>query len=149
MRMRMTGVLVALLSAGVVSTAAAAARAMPLIEAVKRGDAATVRTLVAQKVNVNATEPDGTTALHWAADLGDVRTVDLLLKAGAVLKSTNRYGATPFGLATAKGHAAVIERFLQAGEDANAVISGEPVLMQAARSGNVDASRPCLPRAPT
>ncbi|MEQ1898993.1 MAG: ankyrin repeat domain-containing protein [Vicinamibacterales bacterium] len=144
MRIHMTGVLVALLSVGVASSAVAAARAVPLIEAVKQGNVATVRTLVAQKVNVNATEPDGTTALHWAADLGDVQTVDLLLKAGAALKSTNRYGATPFGLATAKGHAAVIERFLQAGEDANAVISGEPVLMQAARSGSVDAVKALL-----
>ncbi|MEQ1897874.1 MAG: ankyrin repeat domain-containing protein [Vicinamibacterales bacterium] len=144
MGMRMTGVLVALLSVGVASSAAAAARAVPLIEAVKQGDTAAVRTLVAQKVNVNATEPDGTTALHWAADLGDVQSVDLLLKAGAALRSTNRYGATPFGLATAKGHAAVIERFLQAGEDANAVISGEPVLMQAARSGSVDAVKTLL-----
>jgi len=82
----MTGVLVALLSMGVASTAAAAARAVPLIEAIKQGNTATVRTLVAQKVNVNATEPDGTTALHWAADLGDVQAVDLLLKAGAALK---------------------------------------------------------------
>ena len=144
MRTHMTGVLVALLSVGVASSAAAAARAVPLIEAVKHGDAATVRTLVAQKVNVNATEPDGTSALHWAADLGDVRTVDLLLKAGATLKSTNRYGATPFGLATSKGHAAVIERFLQAGEDANAVVNGESVLMQAARSGSVDAVKALL-----
>ena len=144
MRTRMTGVVVALLTVSLASTAAAAARGVPLIEAVKQGDATTVRILVAQKVNVNATEPDGTTALHWAADLGDVQSVDLLLKAGATLKSTNRYGATPFGLATAKGHAAVIERFLQAGEDANAVVSGEPVLMQAARSGSVDAVKTLL-----
>ena len=144
MRMRMTGVLAGLLLAGAVSTAAAAARAVPLVEAVKRGDVAAVRTLVAQKANVNATEPDGTTALHWAADLGDVRTVDVLLKAGAVLKSTNRFGATPFGLAAAKGHAAVLERMLQAGEDANAVVNAEPVLMQAARSGSAEAVKVLL-----
>ena len=52
MRMRVTGVLAGLLLVGAVSTAAAAARAVPLVEAVKRGDAAAVRTLVAQKTNV-------------------------------------------------------------------------------------------------
>jgi len=144
MRMRMTGVLAGLLLVGAASTVAAAARAVPLVEAVKRGDTAAVRTLVTQKVNVNATEPDGTTALHWAADLGDARTVDVLLKAGATLKIANRYGATPFGLAAAKGHAAVLERMLQAGEDANAVVNGEPVLMQAARAGSVDAIKALL-----
>ncbi len=144
MRMRMTGVLAALLSVGLASAASAAARAVPLIEAVKSGNVAALRTLVAQKVDVNVTEPDGTTALHWAADLGDVRTVDMLLKAGAKLKASNRYGATPLGLAAAKGNSAVLERLLQAGEDANAVVNGEPVLMQAARAGSVDAVKVLL-----
>ncbi|MGE3578735.1 MAG: ankyrin repeat domain-containing protein, partial [Vicinamibacterales bacterium] len=117
---------------------------MPLIEAVKRGDVTAVRSLMAQMVNVNATEPDGTSALHWAAELGDAGTVDMLLKAGAALTATNRYGATPLGLASAGGNAAVVERLLQAGEDANAVVNGEPVLMQAARAGSIDAVKALL-----
>jgi len=117
----------------------AAARAVPVIEAVKRGDATAIRTLIRQKADVNATEPDGTTALHWAADMGHVELVDLLLKAGAKLKVANRFGSTPFGLAAGKGFAPVLERMLQAGEDASAVVNGEPVLMLAARAGDVDA----------
>src|SRR5579863_7456766 len=74
----------------------------PLMEAVKSDDVTAVRTLIARKADVNAAEPDGTTALHWAADLGDVKIVDMLLTAGARLKVANRYGATPFGLAAAK-----------------------------------------------
>jgi len=117
----------------------AAARAVPLIEAVKRGDVATVRSLLKQKVDANATEPDGTTALHYAADRGDVQVVDALLVAGAAFNSPNRFGATAFGLASAKGFAPVMELLLQAGEDAKAIVGGEPVLMMAARSGSVDA----------
>ena len=117
----------------------AALQSVPLIEAVKNGDAKTAQALVAKKADVNATEIDGTTALHYAADASDAALVDLLLKAGANAKAANRYGATPLGLAAAKGDAAVIERLLKAGENANAVVSGEPVLMSAARAGNPDA----------
>jgi ankyrin repeat protein len=117
----------------------AALQSVPLIEAVRSGDAKTAQVLVAKKADVNATEIDGTTALHYAADDGNAALVDLLIKAGANVKAANRYGATPLGLAAAKGHAAVIERLLKAGENANAVVSGEPVLMSAARAGNPDA----------
>ena len=123
----------------VAAGAEAAARVAPLIDAVKDGDTKLVRTLIAQKADVNAQEADGTTALHWAADRGDATLVDLLIKAGANAKAANRYGATPLGLAAAKGHAVVMDRLLKAGEDANAVVSGEPVLMTAARAGNPDA----------
>src|SRR5262245_32646499 len=39
----------------------------PLIQAVKNKDIAAVRALLKQRVDVNATEGDGTTALHWAS----------------------------------------------------------------------------------
>lgn len=144
MRIRFTGVVAALLSVGLSTAAFAAARAVPLVEAVKRGDLTAVRSMVATKANVNATEPDGTTALHWAADLGDVRMVDLLIKSGATVKVANRFGATPLGLAAVRGNAAVVERLLAAGEDANAVVNGEPVLMTASRAGNVDTIKALL-----
>ena len=37
-----------------------------LIEAVKSGNSATLQALLQQRIDVNAAEPDGTTALHWA-----------------------------------------------------------------------------------
>jgi len=125
---------------GLTATGArAAVQSVPLIEAAKSGDAKTAQALMAKKADVNATEVDGTTALHYAADEGNTALVDLLIKAGANAKAANRYGATPLGLAAAKGHAAVLERLLKAGENANAVVLGEPVLMSAARAGNPDA----------
>lgn len=122
----------------------AATSRVALVDAVKNGDLARVRMLVAQKVDVNAAERDGTTALHWAAHLGDVTSADLLIKAGANVKAVTRDGATPFGLACYKGNAAVITRLLAAGEDPNAIVTGEPVIMMAARAGDPDAIRSLL-----
>ena len=128
----------------VASAAKDAVAKVPLIEAVKQGDVATVRSLLSGQSDVDAAEPDGTTALHWAAHLGDALSADLLLDAGANLNATTRNGATPYSLASYKGHAGVIERFLEAGADPNAEIYGEPVLMMVARAGDPDAIRALL-----
>src|SRR5580693_3786045 len=100
-----------------------------------------VRSLLKQKVDVNAPQPDGTTALHWAVRLDDLETADLLIRAGANVKAANRFGATPLSLAATNGNAAMIEKLLKAGENANAVVSesGDTVLMLAARTGKPDA----------
>jgi ankyrin repeat protein len=132
------------LAFGTAAPAAAASRQIPLIEAVKKGDVTAVRALLRTQVDVNATEPDGTTALHWAAHRNDGEIIDLLIKAGANVKVVNRYGASPFSLACLKGNAAAIERLLQAGETANAILGNEHVLMMTARSGNVAAVKSLL-----
>ncbi len=71
----------------------------PLIEAVKDGDADRVRALIAAQVDVNGTDADGTTALHWAANRDDLETTGLLIDAGADVAAANRFGATPLALA--------------------------------------------------
>ena len=48
-----------------------------------RGDRDGVRSLLKQGADVNASEPDGMTALHWAADRGDAELAGMLLYAGA------------------------------------------------------------------
>ena len=55
-----------------------------LIDAVKKNDAATVRSLIAERVDVNAPETDGSTALHWAAQRDNLEIAGLLLSAIAV-----------------------------------------------------------------
>ena len=42
-----------------------------LADAAGQGDRAAVRSLLKQGADVNASEPDGMTALHWAASHGD------------------------------------------------------------------------------
>lgn len=100
-----------------------------------------LRSLVKRHANVNAAQPDGTTALHWAAHWNDLDAVKLLLQSGADAKTANRYGATPLSEAAGQGNAAMIEALLKAGADAKTLTTqdGETVLMTAARAGNADA----------
>jgi ankyrin repeat protein len=128
-------------------TTIAATGDVRLIDAVKAGNAATVRTLAKQRALVNATEADGTTALHWAARLDRVELVQTLIRSGAAVNAQTRYGVTPLSLAAVNGSAAIVEALLKAGADANAeVTDGETVLMLAARTGNPDAVRVLLDR---
>jgi uncharacterized protein len=116
-----------------------------LVDAVKNGDRATALTLLQQKADVNAPEPDGTTALDWAVRQDDADMVDRLLRAGADAKAVNRYGVSPLSLACINGNAAMIEKLLKAGADANASgLEEETPLMTVAHAGNVDAAKVLL-----
>ena len=120
--------------------AAAGREAPPLLAAVKAADVQAVRLLLQQRVDPNAPDADGTTALHWAVHRDDGDTVDLLIQAGADATLANRYGVTPLSLACTNGAVAVIERLLNAGADPNSLLpGGETALMTAARSGMADA----------
>jgi ankyrin repeat protein len=117
----------------------AAASDQPVVDAARRGDVQTIRVLIAQNVNVNVPQPDGATALHWAAYRGDVEAVELLVAAGAKVNAANEYGATPLFLACQNSNAQVVSRLLAAGADANAALpEGETLLMTAAQSGSVE-----------
>src|SRR5262250_4032686 len=65
-----------------------------LVSAVKNRDVATVRTLLKQRVDPNASDVDGTTPLIWAAHNGNSEIGKLLIAAGANVKATNRYGVS-------------------------------------------------------
>ena len=49
-------------------------------DAAQRNDIAALRGMVSKRVDVNAPQPDGTTALHWAAHWNDVEAVKLLIR---------------------------------------------------------------------
>ena len=117
-----------------------------LADAVMSHDQAAAVALVKQKVDVNAAQADGTTALHWAARWDDVATAELLIRAGANAKAVNRFGMRPISLACTNGSAAMVAALLKAGEDANVVVTpdGDTALMMAARTGKVDAVRVLL-----
>ena len=122
-----------------------AAADVRLIEAVKNADAKSVRSLLAQHVDVNAAEADGSTALHWAAQRDDLETINLLITAGANVKAASRYNVTPLSLACTNGSAAIIERLVAAGADPNSASEeGQTVLMTAALTGKVDAIKVLL-----
>jgi len=109
-------------------------------DAVMKGDKAAARTLLQRGMNVNAPQPDGATALHWAVYQDDLETADLLIRAGANVRAMNREGASVLSLACINGNADMIERLLKAGADPNErLANGETPLMLAARTGKVDA----------
>src|SRR5262245_7141026 len=111
----------------------------PLIEAARNADTSVLRSLLQKKVDVNAAEADGATALHWAAYRDDVEGVELLIRAGANVKAANDLGVTPLWTASLNGSAAMVRRLLEAGANPNAaLLSGETPLMVAARSGYRD-----------
>lgn len=123
----------------VLAPASAAAERPPLIDAAKNADTAAVRALIGRGADVKATEPDGTTALHWASYRDDVESADLLLRAGASVNAANDLGATPLWLASVNASSTMVRRLLRAGANPNAtLLRGEAPLMAASRTGNPD-----------
>jgi ankyrin repeat protein len=116
-----------------------------LIKAVRGKDVATVRALIKQRVDVNAPQGDGATALHWAAHVDDLAIADLLIRAGARAAVANDTGFTPLHLACTNRSGAMVERLLAAGADANtASLNGETALMTCARAGDPRAVKALL-----
>ena len=96
--------------------------------------------LAAEREDINAVGPDGTTPLHWAVRTDDLPKVERLIRAGAKVNVSDRYGITPLNLAAVNGSAPIIKKLLEAGANPNAVDStGETILMTAARTGKPEA----------
>ena len=109
-------------------SALAAPADVPLVDAVRSGDAATARTLLAAGADVDAPSADGGTALLWAVHLDQPDIVTLLLDAGAEVAATNRYGVGPASLAAENGRASILGALLDAGVDPNETLPGGETL---------------------
>ena len=132
------GFIAVLVAVGYIVTVRAA-DGTPLIDAARNADAGALRSLLKQRVDVNAATADGTTALHWASYRDNVESADLLIRAGAKVNAANDLGATPLWTASMNGSAAMVRTLLQADADPNlALLLGETPLMAASRSGNPD-----------
>jgi uncharacterized protein len=111
----------------------------PLADAVEKIDRRRIKTLLQSKAEINASQADGMTALHWAVYQDDLETAQSLVHAGANVSATNRYGITPLYLACLNGNGALTSLLLDEGADANtAVRGGETVLMIASRTGRAE-----------
>ena len=116
-----------------------------LIEAVRAGNHEAVRTLLQDQVDVNASQPDGATALHWATYVDSSAIAQLLIDAGADVNATNDYGVTPLALACDNAAGNLVAHLLDAGADPNiGRATGETPLMTCARTGNAGAVRALL-----
>ena len=92
-------------------------------------------------------EADGTTQLHTAVLADDARLVARLVREGANVRATTRYGVTPLSLAVVNGNTALVNLLLASGADPNTVAGeGETVLMSAARAGHTEIVQTLLER---
>lgn len=114
----------------------------PVADAAARGGIETVRGLLRGGADVNMAQGDGMTALHWAADRGDVELGRLLIYAGGNVNVGTRIGRyTPLHIAARRGHAGIMKVLLEAKANPNAATTNSGVLPLhlAAASGNIAA----------
>jgi ankyrin repeat protein len=118
----------------------------PVADAAMKGDLDAVRALITGGADVNASQGDGMTALHWAAENGDVDMVKTLLFAGAFADAGTRNGGyTPLHLSARAGHSPAVEALLEGGADPNVrSTNGVVALHFGAASGAVQGVRALL-----
>jgi len=126
----------------------------PLADAAEIMDGKSIRALLQQSfgkphyaLDVNASQVDGMTALHWAAHHDNLEIAQLLVRSGATVNAANRYGVTPLSLACTNGNGAMVYLLLDAGADPNTTLpGGETALMTAARTGRLGPIKALLSR---
>jgi ankyrin repeat protein len=128
------------LSALVVCGAVHAQR--PLADLIQNGDRAAALAAIDDGADVNSSQGDGTTPLHWAVYKVDRELVAELLDRGAEADVVNKYGSSPLAEAVKLGDLALVRQLLDAGanvESPNA--DGQTTLMLAARVGSLDVAK--------
>jgi ankyrin repeat protein len=117
----------------------------PLLDAVRSDDRPAVESLLKQGANPNEREPDGATALAWAAIRANAEITSLLLNAKADPNLANELGIGPLSLAISNGAPKIVDQLLAANANPNvARENGETPLMTAARLGQVDVMKRLL-----
>ena len=118
-----------------------------LLDAIARQDKAAVKTLIQQKVDVNAARADGVTPLLWAVHFNDAEITDLLLAAGAKVNAAEDHGVTPLAQACETANMVLVDKLLAASADPNiAQTSGLTPLMQAIHTGHLEIVKKLLAR---
>ncbi len=93
--------------------------AFAVIQAVRYGTADELLQALAAKPNLNWSDSEGQTALHFAAKDGKTETVKLLLSLGADANAKDERGRTPLTYAAGSGHSAAVVALLVAGAGKN------------------------------
>jgi ankyrin repeat protein len=120
-----------------------AARAQsPLASSIQNGERAAAFAAIEGGADVNGSQGDGTTPLHWAVYKVDRELVRELLDHGAKANVTNKYGSSPLSEAVKLGDVELVRQLLDAGADVESPNGdGQTALMLAARIGAVDVAK--------
>ena len=98
--------------------------------------------LISGGSDINATQPDGMTALHWAVFHQQLAAVEQLLAVKADVNAKTRYDQTPLSIACTLNNERIVANLLKAGADVDHCLSGGiSMLMLAARTGNANSVR--------
>jgi ankyrin repeat protein len=129
-----------LLDRGAVLSASSDSGRTALMIAAGGGHATEIAQLLVEKGADARYAHDGYTVLMEAAEQGDRELVDLLLKQGANVKSTNRVGWTALHNGAMNGNTGIVADLIIGGADANARenFHGTTPLHWAAASGNAE-----------
>lgn len=116
---RAGGLAAALLSLGAAFSTAASGQET-LADLIRSGNRdAVLAAITSPDIDLNAAEPDGSTALLWATYKVDHELVRALLKAGAKANVTNHYGSSPLTEAVKLGDVDLVRMLLDARADPN------------------------------
>lgn len=116
-----------------------------LPELIQAGDRRAALELIEAGADVNAAQPDGTTALQWAVYRVDVELVKVLLARGARADVANTFGTTPLGEAARIANVELIELLARAGAPVDRPNhDGQTPLMLAVRTGSLPAVQALL-----
>lgn len=117
---------------------------LPVASAARNNDVDQVEALIKDGVNINQQNKYCHSALHVASARGYEEIVDILLKAGANMRTRCRDGYTPIEVAITYDRANIIVRLLEAGSDINQCTHGETLLHVAAGNRRVNSVRVLL-----
>jgi uncharacterized protein len=95
-------------------------------DAVRRGDAAIVRDLLARGIDPNALNRHGQTGLMVAAHAGHLAAATILIDHGANLNVTAKFGLSAVMLAVLAGHKEIAQALARAGADLTLRGTGAP-----------------------
>jgi ankyrin repeat protein len=119
--------------------------ATPLMLAAGHADSVAALKLIALGADVRAVEKTGSSALHFAAEAGNLELCRALIAAGAkpdlARSSFGADGARPLHLAAKAGHAAVCSLLLKAGAKLHSMDLNSSPLHWAAKGGHLEACK--------
>jgi ankyrin repeat protein len=111
---------IGLISLAAASFAQAQSGPQSLVDLIRAGNReAVLAAITSPAVDVNAADPDGSTAVQWATYRVDHEMVRALLKAGAKANVTNHFGSSPLGEAVKLGDLELTRMLLDAHADVN------------------------------